>query len=195
MEAKDLINKIKEVLNLKTEVVDLATIARVEKWYITVNENEFKKGSKITKTYYDGNTEPLSAGEYDYEGTKIMVDSSGIITSTDKPNINLKKEDLKMEEVDLKPIEDKLEALTTLITAIEERLKNLEAEEPAKVEADEADEADKTDVKAMSEKIKLLTEKLELLAKAPIPQPTVSEQKLSFAEKQIAMDIKNQKNK
>ena len=67
MDAKEQINKIKEALGLqKTEkTINLAQIAKVNKWYIEVEGDTFAVGNKVIRKWWDNETEPLEAGEYE----------------------------------------------------------------------------------------------------------------------------------
>jgi len=201
MTAKETIDKLKELLNLsseKNEIINLAQIARVEKWYIEVENNIFAVGNKVIQKWWDNETQPLGAGEYQLEnGEKMMVDSSGIITSitaeTIINNVNMSTEtkelqtklDLEIAEKDTltKEVED-LKAENEKLTAENEKLKaeieKLKAEDPKAEEP----KAELSEVEKLSKIIEDLSVRLAEVEKKPAVETVEKDlTKLSYEDR------------
>jgi len=210
MNATEILDKIMEVVNLKSDKpLNLAIIAEVDKWWIKVDNDTFAIGNKITYTDWDGNKIPLRAGEYELEtGNKMMVDSSGIITSINN-SVGLKEtkiEKLNIEFMEAKELEKKVETLEAEKLEMETQLKEANdkivelSEEKAteEVKAEVVEEKpevkeevveEKDDIsKELIKKIEELEKKVATLSETPVREEVINEKDLSWAEIQMRQD-------
>ena len=198
MDAKEKIEKLTDFfMNLgkdkESSSINLAQIARVEKWYIEVENDIFAIGNKVIRKWWDNETEPLAAGEYELEdGQKMMVDSSGVITTLENEvQLNTNKVDIKEQE----KLQASLELAVTEKEALQKELDalKLEAEKKTTEEtelAEEAKLAEKSEIEKLSETVEALAKTVTELAKQPVVVETVEEDltKLSFADRMVAED-------
>ncbi len=152
MEAKEILKKIADVIGVnftkettETEIMKLGKVLEVNKWEITVDNEDFKIGDKITVSYEGSDPFNLSDGEYELEdGRVIQVDSDGIIvliTNTDGTVETITKEEAKDDETK-EAKEDEAKEDEVELSEEEKKAKEVElAEEVAtKLAADELQE-------------------------------------------------------
>ena len=198
MDVKEKLQAIKEIalkaVTAEPTIINLAQIARVEKWYIEVESNIFAVGNKIIRLWWDNETEPLSAGEYEIEGQKMMVDSSGIITSITH-EVTLKSN--KLEKTELEELQTKLDLAVTEKDAISKELEALKLEAKEKIEKEEKvielsaqEKTDKT-LTELSATIVEMQKTIVEMAKKPVVEEKEKESiNLSYAQRQVAEDNK-----
>jgi hypothetical protein len=209
---KDKLKEVQDKLNLfmgkETEIINLAQIAEVNKWYIEVENDTFAVGNKVIRKWWDNETEPLGAGEYELEnGAKMMVDSSGIITTLEGGNLifnknNTMDEKIKELEAQLSEQKESSDKVALELTAANEKVVEL-SEKIALSEEDVITKPEKVIQKVVEDPNKVVLEKVaELeakiveLEKQPVVEVELEDKELSFAELQNRRDNQfNEKNK
>lgn len=93
MEKKELFKKFRILLGMeKTNKIKLAKIASVDKYWMDVDNTEFKVGDKVTYIDYEGREQFLSDGQYELEnGDTLQIDVNGIVVLY-TPKVALSKE-------------------------------------------------------------------------------------------------------
>jgi len=197
--ATEKVNQIKALLKDDVqEAINLAQIARVNKWYIEVDTDVFAVGNKVIRRWWDNETEPLEAGEYELEGgEKMMVDSSGVITSIDKEvNLKLNKVDTKELEAKVAELEQEKTTLTADLESANEKIVTLSENKATEVKEDTPKVEEKetpTDVilaklEAMETANKELADKVVELEKQPVREKEIKLEDMSFSERMMEQD-------